>query len=456
MNVSAPPPLGYGAQVSLVAVAAAAGLAALAAFSPTDALLVGLFAVVVTFVFRQLPLGVAGFVVATFPEHLPGSLGAGATVAKPLGFVLAASWIAQVVGRRANLQFLPRDRPALSWAVIAFVSLAAISSVWATDFGQTEYEVKRLAQVAILLFVVYTASSTPRAFRSIIWAYLTGSVITATYSITTGSYGNGGRLAGLFDPNTFAAAVIPAIAISSFVLLTPGRARTRVLAAIVLVVDLSAFALTQSRGGLIGLSVALIATLFFAGRARPRFVVGVVLMAAIATAYYVEYAPAQAKARFSNISNKGSSGRSDEWRIAVHMFRDHPVLGVGLGNYPTIEPRYSTQSIDLQFVKFVVQDQLVAHNTYLELAAELGIVGLCTFLSILGLTLMRAARSLAAFEAERNELEFYARGLVAGVIGMLTAYVFFSAQYEKQLWLLLGLLAALPTLTAAWRRAPAA
>ena len=112
---------------------------------------------------------------------------------------------------------------------------------------------------------------------------------------------------------------------------------------------------------------------------------------------------------------------------------DHPVLGVGLGNYPTIEPRYSTQSIDLQFVKFVVQDQLVAHNTYLELAAELGIVGLCTFLSILGLTLMRAARSLAAFEAERNKLEFYARGLVAGVIGMLTAYVFFSAQYEKQL-----------------------
>jgi O-antigen ligase len=220
----------------------------------------------------------------------------------------------------------------------------------------------------------------------------------------------------------------------------------RFLSGVVLVVDLFAVVLTQSRGGLIGLGVALVAALFLAGRARPRIVVGVVLLVSIAAAYYVEYAPAHVKQRFSHVSGKGSSGRSDEWRIALRMLGDHPVVGVGLGNYPAVEPTYAATTINLQFVNFVVKDRLVAHNTYLEVAAELGLIGFAVFLSIFGLTLSPAIRSLARFEAGGSELEFYARGLVVGAMGMFAAYTFFSGQYEKQLWLVLGLLAVLPVL----------
>jgi hypothetical protein len=39
-----------------------------------------------------------------------------------------------------------------------------------------------------------------------------------------------------------------------------------------------------------------------------------------------------------------------------------------------------------------------------------------------------------------------ARGVVVGTLGMLAAFAFISAQYEKQLWLLLGLAASLSTI----------
>lgn len=448
MSALAPHTTLEGSQVRALALATSAGLGGLAVYSPKYAVAAVVLGAVVALVFWRLPAGVAAFTILTFPEHLPGSLGAGATVAKPLGLVLAASWGALIIARRGALRLLPQDRPAISWTVIAFVSFAAISSVWATDFGQVQYEIERLVQVAILLYVVYTAATTARAFRAIVWAYLAGSVITATYSIATGSYLSSGRLAGLFDPNTFAAEVMPAIAVSAFLLLTPRRFRIRVLAGLVLAVDMVAVALTQSRGGIIGLAAALVAAIVLAGRARPRITVGVLLVAALAVGYYLEYAPAQVKTRFSSISAQNTSGRSDEWRIALRMFADHPAIGVGLGNYPSVEPRYATRSFNLQFVNFVVQDRLVAHNTYLEVAAELGAVGLATFLALLGFTLVPATRALARLEAAGDDLEFYARGLVVGAVGMLTAYVFISAQYEKQLWLVLGLLTTIPTLAA--------
>ena len=47
-----------------------------------------------------------------------------------------------------------------------------------------------------------------------------------------------------------------------------------------------------------------------------------------------------------------------------------------------------------------------------------------------------------------QDAELLARGFLVGTIGMLAAFVFLSAQYEKQLWLLLGVVAALSSCAA--------
>jgi putative inorganic carbon (hco3(-)) transporter len=432
-------------QVVAAAVAVVTLAGALAVYSPKYAVAATIGAGLVALAFWRLALGVAVFTVITFPAHLPGSLGAGATVAKPFGVVLALAWVAAVLARRGSSRLLARDQPAIVWAVSALVVLAAASSLWATDFSQTRFQLERLVLTAVLLLVVYTAVSTSAAFRTVIWAFLIGSVVTAGYSIATGSYGYG-RLAGIFDPNFFAAELIPAIVVACYLVLTTSSRRVRTAAAGVLAVDILAFALTQSRGGIIGLAVGLVAAVALAGRARPRVLAAVLVLCAVAIGYYLVYSPSHLRGSFSGSLSTSSSGRSDEWRIAFRMFRNHPLTGVGLGNYIVVEPSYATQSINLSFVNLVVARPLVAHNSYLEVAAELGLGGIALFVTVLGLAVGRARRALASLAESPDNLEFYARGMLAGAIGMFAAYAFLSGQYEKQLWLVLGLIASIPAL----------
>jgi O-antigen ligase len=393
----------------------------------------------------RLALAVAAFIILTFPDHLPGSFGAGATLAKPVGALLVLAWGALVLTRRVRQPLLPQSRPLLFWAIVGLLLFGLVSILWATDTGQTRLGVERILLNAALLVVVYTAASTRSGFRTIVNGFLVGSVVTSVYSIVTGYHQ---RLAGIIDTDYFAAQLIPAIMIACFLFVTAGSRRLRWLYAAVAGVDLIAFVFTQSRGGIVGLAVGLIAAVVVAGRARARILALVLALAAVGVGYYFGYKPAHV---FGGDTTRGglngaTSGRLDLWRVAFLIFERHPFGGVGLGNFQTVEPSYATQTINLTIVRQIVKEQLVVHNTYLQLAADLGLVGLGLFLAVLALPIRLAGRALRKLELELHELEFHVRGLLAGTIGMLVAYAFLSAEFEKPLWLVLGLLASVPAL----------
>jgi O-antigen ligase len=446
------PESGIGIAVVSGTACSAAVLGSLAVYSPKIALWALLGAAFVALTMWRLPLAVAAFVILTFPEHLPGAFGAGDTLAKPVGALILAAWVGHVLVHRGAVPLLPRERPLLFWVVVAFLSFGAASALWAESGAGTRHELGRFVQVMALLLVVYTAGSSRPGFRTIVRGYLFASVITSIYSLAFGSYVGNGRLATLFDPNYFAAELLPALAIALFVIVTAETWFIRCLAVGILGIDLVAFVLTQSRGGIVGLIITLVLALIVAGRARPRLVALVLVIVAAGLAYYFAYKPAhifQASAG-AGLSAE-SSGRLDEWHVAALMFETHPLGGVGLGNYTVAEPAYSTQTVNLQFVSFILQQQHVAHNTYLQVAAELGVVGIVLFLALLAAPFRVAVKALASAPPRADLLQFYARGVVAGCGGMLIAYIFITAEAEKQLWLMLGLLACVPNVVAAMR-----
>lgn len=437
-----------GSAVITAAAGTAAALGAVTVYSPRYAVLALLGAAFVAVAISRLPLAVAAFIVLTFPAHLPGSFGAGATLAKPVGALLVLAWGGAVLTSRAALPLLPRVRPLLFSALVGLLVFGGVSTIWAAAPSQTHAALGRLLLNAALLVVTYTAASTRWGFRTILYGYLLGSVVTSLYTITSGSYNTAsGRLAGVIDTDYFAAELIPAILIACFLFISTGSPRTRWLAAAVAGADLGAFVLTQSRGAIVGLAVALLMAVVFAGRARPRMLVLALVLVAGGLGYYFGYKPAHIFQSGPRAGLSGaSSGRLDEWRVALRIAQAHPVGGVGLGNYQTVEPSYATQTFNLEFSRFIVTDRLVAHNTYLQLAAELGLVGLGLLLTILALPLRLAERALSGLERNRDELEFHVRGLLAGAVGMLIAYFFLSAEFEKPLWLVLALLASVPAL----------
>src|SRR5437588_736565 len=60
----------------------------------------------------------------------------------------------------------------------------------------------------------------------------------------------------------------------------------------------------------------------------------------------------------------------------LHMFQDHPWLGVGIGNYPAVYPAYQLAPVWKNPLGH-------AHNYYINVAAEAGVVGLAAFLILL-------------------------------------------------------------------------
>jgi hypothetical protein len=193
-----------------------------------------------------------------------------------------------------------------------------------------------------------------------------------------------------------------------------------------------------------------------AGPLRARATSIILVVTSLAVGYFALIAPPQALGHLSNFSAGGGSGRTDLWSIALNMAGHHLVNGVGADNFVQVEPHYVLGNISLSQLDQIIDKPHVAHNTYLDILSTLGVVGLVAFVVFVVASLVfvvRAARMFA--RAHDRELETLTRGILIGTIGLLVAYVFLTAQYEKQLWIVLGLCAASLSVARLTTRAPA-
>ena len=80
-----------------------------------------------------------------------------------------------------------------------------------------------------------------------------------------------------------------------------------------------------------------------------------------------------------------AGSRVSDWRTALEMIRDHPLLGIGKGNYVGVAPLYDRWALGFP-----------VHNIYLLIWAETGLLGLGALISLLAGALRVAARQLRA------------------------------------------------------------
>jgi O-antigen ligase len=80
------------------------------------------------------------------------------------------------------------------------------------------------------------------------------------------------------------------------------------------------------------------------------------------------------------------------------------------------------------------------HNTYLQMLAEAGVVGLGLFAAFVTGCLAAAGRAARIFRHRgRPTAEVLAQAVLVATIAMLAAAVFVSAGVDKRLWILLAL-----------------
>jgi O-antigen ligase len=196
--------------------------------------------------------------------------------------------------------------------------------------------------------------------------------------------------------------------------------------------------LTLSRGGLVALAAALVATVVVAGRWRVGMIVVVLLAVGAVVVYFSSFAPAAARERVTTV--QGGTGREDIWKVGWRMVEAEPIRGIGAGNFQTSSIHYLLAPGALARSDFIVETPKVAHNMYLELLAENGVIGLALFLSILVFSLGCILSAATEFRDRGDaQLEIISRAVFVALVGLLASDFFGSHQFSKQLWLLLAL-----------------
>jgi tetratricopeptide (TPR) repeat protein len=204
--------------------------------------------------------------------------------------------------------------------------------------------------------------------------------------------------------------------------------RTALLAALVL--ELVYLVATRTRGAWLGGAAGLLTVVLLARPRWSRRAVTVALIA-VALAASAAFIPGPANPRYIGDQKRLASGidvaqasfdpqsialrtRLGLWRRTLAMVRDHPMWGVGPGNWPIAFPRYAEPSATREGVLSAVMAPRQAHNDVLERIAETGVVGLAAFAwLVLSVVLAVRHRLRDADESARASTAAAAGALVA-------------------------------------------
>ncbi len=404
--------------------------------------------VLVALLLSDVTVGVVAFVLIQ-PLAAAGIVGAGESfVTKVLGGILFVTWLMSLryPAARKRYRSLVADQPVLVAALVAFMGWAATSLLWSLDDALALDALLRWGLSFLLMAIVFTAARNRRSAVLICGAFALSAGISTVVGAAMGMEFEGRLTGTLPDPNEFAAFLVPALLIAGAFAVTAAGALRRMAFAGVAAACGVGILLSGSRGGIIAALAALAAWTIFGGRWRLKVLATAAVVALVAVAYLNAYADPATRERVMQVTEQeqltadGGTGRTDIWEVGLRAFDDNPVRGAGIGNYTEATPRYLDQPGLVRRTDYFLETPKVAHNTYLHVLVEVGVVGMTLLGIVLLLVVASAVRAARAFRRHGDgQMELLSRSLFAGLVGMLAAAFFISGQYQRALWILAGL-----------------
>jgi hypothetical protein len=355
------------------------------------------------------------------------------------GLLIVMAWFGMLATRGSSVAALLVQHGRLLVVAGALVLWVLLSMAWAKQPPALGSQIifSWLA-VGLILLVISTTITERRYLRLAVGAFVLGAVISVVIGLFGGVVQDETArvVGGSGDPNFLAAGVVPGIVLAAG--LAAGSDRVLVRLAVLPAIALLTVGLvaSESRGGFVAAIVAAVAVLVLAKNHRAWAVAFVLCVVGVAGAWFsIDPAAWQRVSDFSE-----STGRSELWSVAWQMWQDHPVGGVGLDGFIDNAAGYVRDLGPLEFAEFITDEPKVVHNTYLQLLAETGIVGLALFLGVVVGCVRRAWRAAALFERMGDlPMATLARSAIAGVVAMLASGFFVSGGTDRRFWVLLAL-----------------
>ncbi|MFB3880122.1 MAG: O-antigen ligase family protein [Armatimonadota bacterium] len=265
-------------------------------------------------------------------------------------------------------EWLGTDKP------LAFLCIAACLSVPLSvsrpGSATACYELGKL--VFAYIIVRQTVASFPR-LRAVVWVIVLATAVQGALAIGHTGVGEGGviRQAGATstagDPNALANAMVCGLPLMVLLVGAEGGFVVKALLVGMAGLDLFIAFRTGSRTGIVSLAVVV---LFLVSISKRKVITAVALAATVVVLWVM--LPPDLKHRYETIRTYQQEAtyqtRRDWTKLAFRMMRDHPITGVGLGQFMVARVE--------QYDGIWMQP----HNVYAEVAGEMGFIGLAAYL----------------------------------------------------------------------------
>lgn len=294
-----------------------------------------------------------------------------------IGFL---AYLAQALLFRRELRWV---RTPLNLPLLLLIAIAIVSTAFASvNHYRSKLEVCKLLAGAMVFWLI--ANQPPSVARR--RCYVGALVVAATVEAWLGGreyvsqlvreHNSSWRIFATFlNPNELAGYLGLAIPLAAAAYLWARSASGKILAGFATLLTVVAMALTGSRGGWISLVAGLYLFALLAGIAFRRtrlaaivslLCLGVILAAALAVP------PLRARLTGSLAGGNSDMFRRLTWQGTERIVAEHPWLGVGPGAFEFIYPKYARGGVTR-----------MAHQNYLQMAAETGVAGGVAFIWLL-------------------------------------------------------------------------
>jgi O-antigen ligase len=319
-------------------------------------------------------------------------------------------------------------------AAVMFVTWTGFATWWLhmTAIPQKLYT---FVQLVVVLWLIWELAPTVKRMRGLLTAFVLGAFVPAVATILLYVEAGGSMRrfsAGGADPNSLANTLALAMPMAWYLSITTKRPLFVWICRAYVPIGLMATVLTGSRGGLLSMLVAL-TIIPFTMKLSPGRLTATLAMLALSGALVIAYAPESVVERLSTTTESAQSGnlggRVRLWVAGVHAFTHKPMMGYGVGQFKSaITPELGAMA-------------LVAHNSFLSVLVEEGIIGLILYLTMF-FSVLYYVLHYPPFE-RRFGLVLY------GTLG--TAMLPLTWEDQKAAWFVMAVLTGFSILSAGWR-----
>lgn len=282
-------------------------------------------------------------------------------------------------------------------------------------------------QLLLVVWIVWELSPTPARVHGLFLSYVAGAYVAVadTILIFRNQAGALKRFAaGGGDPNDLAMMLALAIPMSWYLGTVYHKPLVRWLCRAYLPIGVVAIGLTGSRGGVLATTVALMIIPLLMIRLSPGRLATAIVMVVLAGAAAIAYTPDTLIERFATtgaeLEQGRIGGRGRLWLAGWHAFVQQPIMGYGSGTFR------------LAITPYVGSHVQTAHNAFISVAVEQGMVGLILYLAMI-VTVYLSVRNLAI--AQRR----FAKVLLAT---MVVAMMPLTWEDRRAVWFVMAALTA--------------